>query len=136
MSYAELEEKNQALSEERRKKNLEIARRVAAGELRPVVISFSKKMREELRLPKRAKHTRFFVEMEALQVFPSFSAAKSIQRRRPGTKCTAVAVDLTVCAHAIAISGPDLASHPPSLLIGCSKPSLMRSCRSSRPEIH
>ena len=54
-------------NKERREKNLEIARRVAIGELRPIVVSFSPAFRKELKLAKRFKHTRLFLELEELQ---------------------------------------------------------------------
>ena len=54
--------RNQELNEERKQRNLAIAARVAAGELCPVVVSFSPAMRAQLRLAKRYKHTRIFVE--------------------------------------------------------------------------
>jgi UPF0176 protein len=55
-------QRNQELNEERKQRNLAIATRVAAGELCPVVVSFSPAMRAQLRLAKRYKHTRIFVE--------------------------------------------------------------------------
>ena len=58
----EQKQRNEELNEQRKKQNLAIAARVAAGELRPVVVSFSPTMRVELRLAKRFKHTRIFVE--------------------------------------------------------------------------
>lgn len=58
--------RNEQRNQERKEKNLEIARRVASGELRPVVVSFSPRIRNTLRLPKRYKHTRVFVDQEDL----------------------------------------------------------------------
>jgi len=60
-------QRNKELNEQRREQNLAIAARVAAGELRPVVVSFSPALRSQLRLAKRFKHTRIFVETHEVQ---------------------------------------------------------------------
>lgn len=78
--------RNERRNGERREQNLEIARRVAAGELRPVVVSFSARIRDTLRLPKRYKHTRIFVEQEDLTSMERLRAALERDIPRPLAK--------------------------------------------------
>jgi hypothetical protein len=86
MSHAlskEQAQRNKELNEQRKQQNLAIAARVAAGELRPVVVSFSPTMRSQLRLAKRYKHTRIFVETHEVQSLDALRRALVREIPRP-----------------------------------------------------
>jgi len=54
-TQADREEMLRGRSEHRRQQNLEIAGKVARGELSPLVVSFSPRIREGMRLPGRCR---------------------------------------------------------------------------------
>ena len=86
MSHAlskEQAQRNKELNEQRKQQNLAIAARVAAGELRPVVVSFSPTMRSQLRLAKRYKHTRIFLETGEVQSLDALRRALVREIPRP-----------------------------------------------------
>eukprot|EP00960_Hanusia_phi_P026696 746395-Hanusia_phi.AAC.1 len=94
-------------TQDKREKNLEIARRVAAGELRPIVVSFSPSFRKELKLAKRFKHTRLFLELEELQSLEALKNALIRELPHPLASLPADAYRLAV-RPTQAMSGEDL----------------------------
>ena len=93
---AEQQARNKELNAERKAKNLAIAARVAAGELRPIVVSFSPAMREQLRLAKRYKHTRIFVETHEVQSLAALQQALLREIPHPLAQLPADAFSLAV----------------------------------------
>jgi len=89
-------QRNQELNEERKQRNLAIAARVANGELCPVVVSFSPAMRAQLRLAKRYKHTRIFVETHEVTSLAALHTALVREIPHPLAEVPRVAFELAV----------------------------------------
>ena len=104
-------ERNKELNQQRKEKNLAIAARVAAGELRPVVVSFSPPIRESLRLAKRYKHTRVFVETHEVQSLSALQRALLREIPKPLAELPADTFQLAVRPPSIAEGEADDSEH-------------------------
>ena len=90
-----------------------IAARVANCELCPVVVSFSPAMRAQLRLAKRYKHTRIFVETNEVTSLAALHTALMREIPHPLAEVPRVAFDAArgLCSRR---AWPLLAARPPA----------------------